>query len=61
MSEYDSDFTLGSLIPLHAFSGLGGRDPRVVGVFGVADLALGTIARMTMRPALGQPQYFGSF
>jgi len=35
----DPDFTLGSLIPLRDPFSLRGRDPRVVGVFGVADLA----------------------
>jgi hypothetical protein len=47
--EHDSNFTLGSLIPLRALSRLGGRDIRVVGVFGVADLALGTVASLTMQ------------
>jgi hypothetical protein len=41
----------GSLIPLRATSSLRGRDPRVVGVFGVVDLAcdLARIRRMTLR------------
>ncbi len=34
-----SEATLGSLIRLRDPSSLRGRDPRVVGVFGVADLA----------------------
>ena len=36
--EHDSAFTSGSLVPLRALSSLGGRDPRVAGIFGVADL-----------------------
>jgi hypothetical protein len=47
----DQNIYLGSLIHLRGASGLRGRDPRVVGVFGVAALAcdLGTLARVTMR------------
>ena len=46
-----SEATLGSLIRLRGPSSLWGRDPRVVGIFGLADLAcnLGTVARVTMR------------
>jgi hypothetical protein len=49
--ERDPDSALGSLIPLRGPSSRRGRDPRVVGVFGVADLAcdLETVARVTMR------------
>jgi hypothetical protein len=47
----------GSLIRLHCPSSLRGRDPRVVGVFGVANLAcdLGDRAGDTRSPA--RPQY----
>jgi hypothetical protein len=47
--QHDSDCTLGSLIPLRGVCSLGCRDPRVVGLLGVADLALGTVARLTMQ------------
>jgi hypothetical protein len=38
--EHDPDFTLGSPIPFRGPSSLRGRDARVVGIFGVVDLAL---------------------
>src|SRR5262249_19575238 len=55
---HDPNFTLGSLVPLCGSSSLRVRDPRVVGVFGVAGLAcdLGTGACAHKRTSAGVNQ-----